>query len=311
MSFLDKFKATSKQVGIQATAFAKQVGSEVQTGSQKALVSFKLENECTKAAKTLQSFLADPNEPESALNAIPKAVLNKAKGFAIFTVFKAGFVWSGKAGSGVVIARLPDGTWSAPSCIATGGVGFGFQVGADISEFVVVLNSQEAIAAFAKGGNVTIGGQLAAAAGPIGVGGAVNTALVNPSPVFTYSKSKGLFAGVSLEGTVLIERKDANEAFYGQPIPAVDLLSGKVPPPEAASALYETIEAAESIDETGLPEAAYTVPDGQLGGTRPLDPTTGKPVPGGAGGQPGESLFDATAAAHEGAGGGGAAGPGR
>lgn len=88
---------------------------------------------------------------------------------------------------------------------------------------------------------MTIGGQLAAAAGPIGVGGAVNTALVNPSPVFTYSKSKGLFAGVSLEGTVLIERvrsflfqkkssslvpslmsrslilqKDANEAFYGQ-----------------------------------------------------------------------------------------------
>lgn len=295
MSFLDKFKATSKQVGIQATAFAKQVGTEVQTGSQKALVSFKLENECTKAAKTLQSFLADPNHPESALNAIPKAVLNKAKGFAIFAVLKAGFVWSGKAGSGVVIARLPDGTWSAPSCIATGGVGFGFQVGADISEFVVVLNSQEAISAFAKGGNVTIGGQLGATAGPIGVGGAVNTALVNPSPVFTYSKSKGLFAGVSLEGTVLIERKDANEAFYGQPIPAVDLLSGKVPPPEAASALYETIEAAESIDESGLPDAAYTVPDGQLGGETPLDPTTGRPTA--TGGKQGESLFDA---GHEG-----------
>lgn len=293
MSFLDKFKATSKQVGLQASAFAKQVGTEVQTGSQKALVSFKLENECAKAAKTLQSFLADPNHPESALNAIPKAVLNKAKGFAIFTVLKAGFVWSGKAGSGVVIARLPDGTWSAPSCIATGGVGFGFQVGADISEFVVALNSQEAISAFAKGGNVTIGGQLGATAGPIGVGGAVNTALVNPAPVFTYSKSKGLFAGVSLEGTVLIERKDANEAFYGQPIPAVDLLSGKVPPPEAASALYETIEAAESIDESGLPEAAYTVPDGQLGGQAPLDPTTGRPSAAGGGIQQGESLFDA------------------
>lgn len=54
--------------------------------------------------------------------------------FAIFTVLKAGFVWSGKAGSGVVIARLDDGTWSAPSCIATGGVGFGLQIGADLSE---------------------------------------------------------------------------------------------------------------------------------------------------------------------------------
>ncbi|GAA5850536.1 hypothetical protein JCM5353_009027 [Sporobolomyces roseus] len=293
MSFLDKFKATAKQVGIQSTAFAKQVSTEVQTGGAKALVSFKLENECQKAAKTLQSFLADPNHPESALNAIPKAVLNKAKGFAIFTVLKAGFVWSGKAGSGVVIARLQDGTWSAPSCIATGGVGFGFQAGADISEFVVVLNSDEALSAFAKGGNVTIGGQLGATAGPIGVGGAVNTALLNPAPVFTYSKSRGLFAGVSLEGTVLIERKDANEAFYGQPIPAIDLLSGKVPPPEAASALYETIESAESIDESGLPESAYTVPEGQLGGTAPLDPTTGRPTQ--TGGKEGERLFDAGA----------------
>lgn len=91
-------------------------------------------SQCTKSAKILQSFLADPNHPESALNAIPKAVLARAKGsaqihnsvtpspcpgltsldpprrFAIFTVLKAGFVWSAKAGSGIVIARLEDGT---------------------------------------------------------------------------------------------------------------------------------------------------------------------------------------------------------
>ncbi|CEQ41595.1 SPOSA6832_03331, partial [Sporobolomyces salmonicolor] len=193
----------------------------------------------------------------------------KAKGFAIFTVLKAGFVWSGKAGSGVVIARLPDGSWSAPSCIATGGVGFGLQVGADLSEFVVVLNSDDALSAFAKGGNVTIGGQLGAAAGPIGVGGAVNTAILNPAPVFTYSKSKGLFAGVSLEGTVLIER---------------------------ASALYETIEAAESIDESGLPDHAYVVPDGTLGGAAPLNPSTGAASTSAAEAQTGEKLFDATGA---------------
>lgn len=71
---------------------------------------------------------ADPEHPDSALNSIPKAVLQQAKGLAVFSVVKAGFVWSGKAGSGVVTARLPDGSWSAPSCIATGGVGFGLQV---------------------------------------------------------------------------------------------------------------------------------------------------------------------------------------
>ena len=66
-------------------------------------------------------------------------MLEHARGFAIFTVLKAGFVWSGKAGSGVVIARLDDGTWSAPSCIATGGVGFGLQIGADLSEVRVAV----------------------------------------------------------------------------------------------------------------------------------------------------------------------------
>ncbi|GAA5912413.1 hypothetical protein JCM8208_005162 [Rhodotorula glutinis] len=292
-SFFGKVQAMGSKVGAQAAQFGTQVVAEAQAGSNKAMTGFKLENETLKAARILQAFLADPHHPESALNAIPKEVLARAKGLAIFTVLKAGFVWSGKAGSGVVIARLPDGTWSAPSCIATGGVGFGLQIGADLSEFVVVLNSDEALAAFAKGGNVTIGGQLGASAGPIGVGGAVNTALLRPTPMFTYSKSRGLFAGVSLEGTALIERKDANEAFYGQAIPAVDLLSGKVPPPEAASALYECIEAAESVDEAGLPDQAYQVPEGTLGGTAPLDPTTGSAR---APTSQGQKLFDATGA---------------
>jgi hypothetical protein len=67
----------------------------------------------------------------------------------------------------------------------------------------------------------------------------------------------GLFAGVSLEGTALIERKDANRDFYGSPVPAKDILGGRVPPPEVASRLYEIIEAAEGLDESGLPEQAY------------------------------------------------------
>jgi len=201
-------------------------------------------------------------------------------GLAIFSVVKAGFVFSGKAGSGLVIARLPDGSWSAPSCIGTAGVGWGLQVGADITDFVIVLNSEDAVRAFSLGGNVTIGGNIAATAGPIGTGGSVQASLAHPAPMFSYSKSKGmssmfhlsslrvaqltdtekitgLFAGLSLEGTVLIERKDANRDFYGSPVPAKDILGGRVPPPEVASRLYEIIEAAEGLDETGLPEEAY------------------------------------------------------
>jgi lipid-binding SYLF domain-containing protein len=201
---------------------------------------------------------------------------------AIFQVLKAGFVFSGKAGSGLVIARLPDGSWSAPSCIATGGLGWGLQIGADITDFVIVLNSEDAVRAFSIGGNVTIGGNISAAAGPIGTGGSLQASLAHPAPMFSYSKSKGedklgcaqnvfpgslcfflptcrtgLFAGVSLEGTVLIERKDANRDFYGTQVPARDILGGRVPPPEVASKLYEIIEAAEGLDESGLPENSY------------------------------------------------------
>ncbi|KAH9889970.1 DUF500-domain-containing protein [Cubamyces lactineus] len=257
MSMLDKFRKGAQKAGMQATAFLKEGSNKIANESQHFVQGFSLPGEADKAAKILESFLADPEHPESALNSIPKAVLQRARGLAIFSVVKAGFVFSGKAGSGIVIARLPDGSWSAPSCIATGGVGWGLQIGADITDFVIVLNSEEAVRAFAMGGNVTIGGNISAAAGPIGTGGAVQASLAHPAPMFSYSKSKGLFAGLSLEGTVLIERKDANRDFYGSAVPARDILSGRVPPPEVASKLYEVIEAAEGIDESGLPENAY------------------------------------------------------
>jgi len=269
-SFMGRFKSAASKAGKQVTALGMDVGTKIGEGSKQVTGGFTLEKECTRAAKTLQSFLADPDHPESALNSIPKAVLQRARGLAIFTVLKAGFVWSGKAGSGVVIARLPDGSWSAPSCIATGGVGFGLQIGADLSEFVVVLNSEDAVRAFTKEGNVTIGGQLSASAGPIGTGAAVNASLINPAPLYTYSKNKGLFAGVSLEGTALIERKDANAAFYGVPIPAIDLLTGKVPPPEVASELYNVVESAEAIDESGVPSSSYVPPPAPGGGEKPI-----------------------------------------
>jgi len=257
MSMLDKFRKGAQKAGIQATAFVQASSTKVASGSRDFVQTFSLPGEADKAAKILNSFLADPTHPESALNSIPKPVLQRARGLAIFQVLKAGFVFSGKAGSGLVIARLPDGSWSAPSCIATGGLGWGLQIGADITDFVIVLNSEDAVRAFSLGGNVTIGGNISATAGPIGTGGSVQASLAHPAPMFSYSKSKGLFAGVSLEGTALIERKDANRDFYGSPVPAKDILGGRVPPPEVASRLYEIIEAAEGLDESGLPEAAY------------------------------------------------------
>jgi len=260
MSFVRKFQDVVSKAQEQASVQGGNLSRQMGTGSQQLTSNFTLEKECQRAAATLESFAANPQHPQSALNAIPREVLRRAKGLAIFTVIKAGFVWSARVGSGVVIARLTDGSWSAPSCIGTGGVGFGLQIGADLSEFVIVLNSEEAVKAFSQGGNLTIGGNLSASAGPIGTGAAVNSAIQHPSPMFTYSKSKGLYAGVSLEGTGLVERVETNAAFYGTRIPAADLLSGKVPPPEAASALYDIIEGAEGMDESSVPQQSYLPP---------------------------------------------------
>ncbi|RSH81902.1 uncharacterized protein EHS24_008099 [Apiotrichum porosum] len=256
-SFFDKVKTQASSAGAQASTMFQEGSSRAASGSQSFMQGFSLPGESQKAAKILRSFLADPSHPQSALNSVPKDVLLRCKGIAVFTILKAGFVFSGKAGSGIVVARLADGSWSAPSCIATAGVGWGLQIGADLTEVVMILNNDAAVKAFSRGGNVTIGGSISAAAGPIGTGGQVAASLVNPAPIFSYSRSKGLFAGISLDGTVLVERFDANHSFYGSNVSTTDILTGRVPAPEIASPMYDVIEAAEGLDDSGLPAQGY------------------------------------------------------
>ncbi|CAG8534983.1 4701_t:CDS:10 [Paraglomus occultum] len=203
-----------------------------------------LAGECRKAAKILNSFI-DPVEAKGPDKVIPPNILQKAKGFAIFTVIKAGFLFSGRAGSGLVVARLEDGSWSAPSAIGTGGMGFGGQIGAEVTDFVIVLNSRDAVKSFMHGGNVTLGGNLSVAAGPIGrnAEGAGSVSVGHVAAIFSYSKTKGLFAGVSIEGSVIIERKDANSKFYHRKVSAKELLSGQIAPPPQADVLYRALTA--------------------------------------------------------------------
>lgn len=168
---------------------------------------------------------------------IPSDVLENAKGLIVITIGKAGFILSGRGGGGVIVVKTPTG-WSAPSSVVVGGAGFGLQIGAQITDFVLVLNSTDAVDAFLKGGNVTIGGNLSASAGPVGRTGEAG---IGSTAIYTYSRSAGLFAGVSLEGTILGEGTKTNELFYGRPITAAEILGGKVPAPASANALYEAL----------------------------------------------------------------------
>jgi lipid-binding SYLF domain-containing protein len=216
-----------KKLSIAVTAIV------VLAAATPALASKGLQDEVNQATTIIERF---KNMPE---NGIPEKVLRDAKGLAILTVLKAGFMFSGQGGVGVVVARTGKG-WSGPSGIATGGAGFGFQVGAEVTEFVLVLNTPEAVAAFAHGGNVTIGGALSAAAGPVG-----RTAAAGVMPVaaiYTYSRSQGLFAGVSLEGQVLAARDKANQAYYGRAVTPQQILSGRVKPPKDALKLTRALQ---------------------------------------------------------------------
>ena len=133
---------------------------------------------------------------------IPRHVLREAKGLAILTVTKGGFIWSGKIGQGVVVARNRNG-WSSPAFIRTGGIGFGAQIGANITEFVLVLNTPEAVQAFAREANVKLGGELSVAAGPVGRSAEASTDALMGAKILAYSRAKGLFAGATLEGASL------------------------------------------------------------------------------------------------------------
>ena len=191
-----------------------------------------MQNDVDQATAIIERFQEIPEK------GIPPAVVRAARGLAILTVTKAGFIGSARGGSGIVVARTEKG-WSGPSAIGTGGLGVGFQAGVEITEFVIVLNTPAAVEAFAKQGNVTLGGNLSVAAGPIGRAAEAGVAL--QSAMYTYSRSQGLFAGVSLEGTGIGTRDEANAAYYGKPVTAAEILSGKVQPPAGARNLLAAL----------------------------------------------------------------------
>jgi lipid-binding SYLF domain-containing protein len=185
-----------------------------------------------RSAEILRGFRAMPEK------AIPRRVLHDARGLAIMSVLKVGVGISGQGGQGVVVARTAHG-WSGPSFIGTGGAGWGLQIGAQITEFVFVLNTDAAVRSFSRDGNVTIGGDVSAAAGPVGRD--LQAGVTPSAAIYTYSRSQGLFAGISLQGAVVATQKTANARYYRHAVSARQILSGHVSPPAGASVLLRAL----------------------------------------------------------------------
>jgi lipid-binding SYLF domain-containing protein len=192
-----------------------------------------LEGEIHKAKKVLLKLI-NPKIVKSD-QAIPLTILQRAKGVAFITVIKAGFIFSGTVGCGLVMAKLDDGTWTGPSSLSVAGMGWGALIGAQVTDTVIVLNTDAAVLAFSGQGQIQFGGNLTVAAGPVGRDADASARLgtnAGMAACYSYSHSRGVFAGISLQGSILVTRDSDNARFYGAPVKAKDILNGYVTPPD-------------------------------------------------------------------------------
>jgi len=176
---------------------------------------------------------------------IPARLLQEAKGIATLTVVKGGFgLVGGEIGTGLVVARMSDGTWSAPSAIGAAGLSWGALVGAQVSDHVFLLMTDNAVEMlFNNQGSVNLGADVGIALGPLGrsLEGNIGASTGGMAPIYSYSLSKGFYAGISLDGKVIVTRHDVNEKFYGRTVSGAELLGGLIETPPAAQPLYDAL----------------------------------------------------------------------
>lgn len=198
-----------------------------------------MEDEIYKATNTLRSFCkVGILKPEQS---IPEAVLRGAKGLAILTVIKAGMLLTYKVGTGLLVARRDDGSWSPPAAIMSCGLGWGLQVGGELVDFIIVLRSTKAVKAFSGRMHLSIGAGLSASVGPLGrlAEADLRVGEKGAAACYTYSCSQGAFVGVSFEGNVVASRVETNARFYGDVYLTPEyILFGPVPAPRAAAPLH-------------------------------------------------------------------------
>jgi len=176
---------------------------------------------------------------------IPQSVIDKADCVVVLpSVLKFAFGFGGSYGRGVMTCRGGEdfkGPWGAPTMMALEGGSFGFQLGGQATDFVLLVMNQRGASSILSS-KVKLGGDASAAAGPKGRTAEADTDVTMRAEVLTYSRARGLFAGISLEGSTLRPDNDANERIYGRKMDAKDIaLHGAVPIPQAARLLISTL----------------------------------------------------------------------
>lgn len=174
---------------------------------------------------------------------IPKSLLNKAQAIAVIPGFwKAAWVIGGRHGSGVILVKKGEGDWSYPAFIKMTGGSVGFQIGVQRADIILVFKNKETASSIVKG-KFTLGADAGVAAGPVGRKAEASTDITFAAEIYSYSKSKGLFAGISIEGAAINIDTDATSKFYRDFDITVDDIFTKdeIDSPPIAETLRKTI----------------------------------------------------------------------
>jgi lipid-binding SYLF domain-containing protein len=194
----------------------------------------KLTERLTAAQDVVRQIMATPDK------GIPQSILSGASCVVVVPSYKkAAFVVGGQYGQGVATCRTPRG-WSAPVFVQLAGGSFGFQIGGQATDLVLVAMNQQGLQDMLKN-KFKIGGDAAASAGPVGRNAQAGTDWKLNAEFLTYSRSKGLFAGINLDGTVLSQNQNDTRTMYGSDIPYETILKGNQATPVAARPFVRTV----------------------------------------------------------------------
>jgi len=183
---------------------------------------------------------------------IPEEVLNDAKCMVVVpNMIKGGFVFGGKHGRGVASCRTAEG-WSAPAFVSVGGGSAGFQIGLEGVDLVMLVMNDKGLQQLLSS-KFELTGEGSVAAGPVGRHASAGTDWKMTTEVLTYSRSKGVFAGLTLEGAVVEQDDDSTIAIYGKNIEFRKILSGKVATPKSAEPFMKAV--AEAREKAHIAEA--------------------------------------------------------
>ena len=207
---------------------------------------------------------------------IPDALLSRAYGIAVIPdVTKIAFMFGGRHGNGVLVVRDKlNSPWSNPTFIAVTGGSWGLQIGAQSSDIILVFTTRTGIEGIA-GGKLTLGADASVATGPVGRQGSAATDINFNAEIYSYARTRGLFGGIALDGSVISIDRSANAAFYGKSgVTASDIFSGQAP--AAPGTAQRFLERLADVTHTNM--RSSPAPQADVPATSTAQPTTAAPA---------------------------------